>query len=82
MRVGQRDQLARIGGIGEDLLIAGHGGIEDHLANGFTGGTHGVAVKNAAVLERKQSGYGHGVDRLSDTAKSASQGGLSHFKGR
>ena len=32
VRVGQRDDLPAVGGIGEDLLVAGHGGVEHHLA--------------------------------------------------
>ena len=31
------DDLARIGGIGEDLLVPGHGGIEAHLADRMAG---------------------------------------------
>ena len=33
MRIGQRDQLPRVGRIGQDLLVAGHGGVEHHLAD-------------------------------------------------
>ena len=32
-RVRQRDQLPGVGGIGQDLLIAGHAGIEDDFAD-------------------------------------------------
>ena len=33
MRIGQGDNLARIGGVGQDLLVAGHGGVEHHLTH-------------------------------------------------
>ena len=35
VRIGERDDLAGVGGIGEDLLVAGHRGVEDHLADGL-----------------------------------------------
>ena len=31
MRIGQRNQLLTIGGVGQYFLVAGHGGIENHL---------------------------------------------------
>jgi hypothetical protein len=34
VRIGQRHQLARVGRIREDFLIAGHGGVEHHFAGG------------------------------------------------
>ena len=33
LRVGEGHDLPGIGGIGEDLLVAGHRGIENHLAD-------------------------------------------------
>jgi hypothetical protein len=35
-RIREGDDLTAVGGIGDRLLIAGHGGVEDHL----TGGVH------------------------------------------
>ena len=37
MREREGDDLARIGGIGEDLLVAGHRGVEAHLADRVAG---------------------------------------------
>ena len=34
VRIGQRDDLPAVRGIGEDFLIAGHRGVEHHLAHG------------------------------------------------
>ena len=36
MREGEGDDLAREGRVGHDLLIAGHRGVEAHLADGIT----------------------------------------------
>ncbi|EIL99181.1 putative thioesterase [Rhodanobacter thiooxydans LCS2] len=73
VRIGQRDDLACIGRIGEDLLVTGHGRVENHLADGFAGGTNGMAAKDAAVFEGQQGRNRHRGNRLLDTAKSASR---------
>ncbi|MCY1292362.1 hypothetical protein D9M70_415830 [compost metagenome] len=49
VRVGQGDDLLGVGRIGKDFLIAGHGGVEHHFANGMAIGTDGLAAKDAAV---------------------------------
>jgi hypothetical protein len=41
--------LLGIGRIGEDFLIASHGGVENHLSNSLAIGTDGLAAKNAAI---------------------------------
>ena len=51
MGTGQSYQLARVGGICEDLLITGHGGIEHHLADRLPVRTNGLAVEYTAVFE-------------------------------
>ena len=56
MRIGQRDDLTAIGGIGQDFLVTGHGGVEYHLAYCAAGGADSIAVKYGAVGERKDSG--------------------------
>ncbi len=38
LRIGHRDDLAAVAGIGEDLLVAGHRGVEADLAIDFAGG--------------------------------------------
>jgi hypothetical protein len=45
--------LPGVGRIGEDLLIPGHGGIEDDLSQRRPWSPETVAVETAAVLEEK-----------------------------
>jgi hypothetical protein len=49
MGIGQGDDLPRIGWIGENFLIAGQRGIEDHLTDGHAFGADGTATKYRAV---------------------------------
>ena len=49
MGVREGDDLLAIARIGEDFLVAGHGGIEHHLANSGAWGTDRIANKNRAV---------------------------------
>ncbi|MCY1508168.1 hypothetical protein D9M68_424690 [compost metagenome] len=49
VRIGQGDDLLGVGRIGKDFLVAGHGGVEHHFANGMAIGTDGLAAKDAAV---------------------------------
>ena len=44
-----RDDLAAIGWISQDLLIAGHTGIKNDLAGNFTGRTKGAAMEDPAI---------------------------------
>ena len=44
-RVGHRDDLALVGRVGEDLLVAGHAGVEDDLAEAFAGCAEARPVK-------------------------------------
>jgi len=53
MRISERDQLARIGRIGEDFLVARHRGVENHLAGGLPDCTNGAALEHRAVLKCK-----------------------------
>src|SRR5690606_30957251 len=61
MGIGQGDQLARIGRIGHDLLVAGHGGVEHHFAHGQATGAYGFALEHGAVFEDEDCGMGHVV---------------------
>ena len=54
LRVGEGDDLAGVGGVGDDLLVAGHRGVEDELAERLAGGAHRQTLERGAVLERKQ----------------------------
>ena len=50
--VGHGDDLAGVRGIGEDLLVPGHAGVEDHLSQGFTGDpAAGAAFEHGAVRQ-------------------------------
>ena len=48
--VGHGDDLAGVGRIGEDLLVAGHGGVKDYLPPGLTRPGKRAAGKNQAVF--------------------------------
>ena len=63
-RVGHRDDLAAVGGIGEDLLVAGHGGVEADLAVDLSLGAEGLAGVDRAVFQGELGGFAH--DRLSE----------------
>ena len=49
--VRHRHDLTVVARIGKDLLVAGHGGVEDHLADGASGIPEGVAAVHGAVLQ-------------------------------
>ena len=51
MGEGEGDDLARIGGIGHDLLVAGHRGVEADLADRLAFGPESPAPDDAAVGE-------------------------------
>ena len=50
-RVGHADHLAILGGIGQNFLISGHGGVKDDFARGFTGAGKGLAGEDRSVFE-------------------------------
>src|SRR5690606_4428293 len=50
MRISESHHLLGIRGVGENLLIAGHGGIENHLAGGQSFGTNGGTSEQAAIF--------------------------------
>jgi hypothetical protein len=56
MREGKGDDLPGIRRIGQDLLIAGHGGVETHLADRNTGRARALAFDHGAVGENEKSG--------------------------
>ena len=51
LRRGHRENLTAIGGVGEDLLIAGHRGVETDLARDGASRPEGVAEIDRAVFE-------------------------------
>ena len=54
LRHGEGDELPGVGGIGEDLLVAGVAGVEDHLARRLAGGAAGKALEDVARGERER----------------------------
>ena len=55
MREGEGHDLAGIGGVCHDLLIARHGGVETQFSNRSSCGTKAVAVENGSVRKHKAS---------------------------
>ena len=54
MRKGEGDDLAGIGGVGQDLLVAGHRGIEADFADSTAGGAEARPFEDRAVGEHEQ----------------------------
>ena len=55
MRVSESDDLSAVGGVGENFLVASHGGVKYHLTRTNTLCSDGSAAKNCAVSESKDS---------------------------
>jgi hypothetical protein len=60
VRIGQRDELTAVRRVGEDLLIAGDGGVEHDLAHGAGACADGAAVKDRAVGKDQDGSVGCG----------------------
>ena len=56
MREGEGDELPGIGGIGEDLLIAGHRGVEADLADGVAFRAEAKALQHGTVGKHEERG--------------------------
>ena len=56
MREGEGDDLARIGRVGHDFLIAGHRGVEAQFRHGLAGGAKAHAVEQRAVGQCQTGG--------------------------
>ena len=54
--IGQRDDLAAVGGIGEDLLVAGHRRVEHDFADRLARRADRRAPENRPVGKRKNRG--------------------------
>ena len=52
MGIRERDELAVVGRVRQDLLITAHGSVEDHLAQGSTGNADGQSLEDRPVFER------------------------------
>jgi len=57
---GHRDDLAEVGRIGDDFLIAGHGGVEHAFAGDRGVGAEGATAENTAVFEGEDSRFERG----------------------
>jgi hypothetical protein len=58
MGEGEGDDLAGIGGVGQDLLVAGHRGVEADLARGMADRADAAALKAGAVAKDQEGGRG------------------------
>ena len=56
VREREGDDLSRIGRVGEDLLVAGHRGVEAHLADRVAGRAEAEAFEHGAVGEHQEGG--------------------------
>ena len=56
MREGEGDELPGIGGIGEDLLVAGHRGVEADLADGVALRAEAEALQHGAIGKHEERG--------------------------
>ena len=56
MREGEGDELSGIGGIGEDLLIAGHRGVEADLADGVAFRAEAKTLQHGTVGKHEERG--------------------------
>src|SRR5690606_11769499 len=67
MGKGEGDDLASIGGIGEDFLITGHGGVEAHFSGGHACRADAAPLKSRPVAQDEDCGgcgffpTGHGA---------------------
>ena len=50
LRVGHRDDLAAVGGVGDDFLIARHRGVETDFPGGGAGGSEGNSLEGPTVF--------------------------------
>ena len=56
VREGEGDDLPGVGGVGQDLLIAGHRRVEADLADGLAGRADAVTLDRGAVGEHEERG--------------------------
>jgi hypothetical protein len=72
VRESEGDDLRGVGGIGHDLLIAGHRGVEAHFAHCRAFGPETVAPQRRSVGEHEDSRRARGLRRKR-------RGGVGHF---
>ena len=71
LRVGHGDDLPRVGGIGQDFLVARHAGIEDDFADAEGLGTEGGASVDGSVGQGQQGGGAYARTHGTSTPRSA-----------
>src|SRR5262249_60631755 len=76
---GEGDDLPGIGGIGEDLLIAGHRGVEADLADRVPGGAKALSFEHGAVSKDEERGR-FGIDPAVMVRLSTAVAGKSGLK--
>jgi hypothetical protein len=70
VREGEGDDLGHVGGVGEDLLIAAHGGVETDLADRLADRADPIALQDGPVGQGQDAGgpghelIGHGWSLL------------------
>ena len=57
--IGQGDDLAKIGGVVEDFLVAGHGGVENHFTDRLPGYANRAAPEDRTILQREYRCFRH-----------------------
>ena len=57
VRIGERDNLAGVGGVGQNFLVARQSGIENDFAGGVAFGSDGVAAEDRSIRQRQHRGY-------------------------
>ena len=55
MGVSQRHDLATVRGIRQNLLVARHGGVENHFTDSYTRSANGQAAKERAIFQGEDS---------------------------
>jgi len=69
-RIGHRDDLALVGGVGQDFLVTGHGGVETDFAIDGEGRAEREAAPDGAVFEGEKGGiHGAPISRVKREAQ-------------
>ena len=63
VREGEGDDLGHVGGVGQDLLVAGHGGVEADLAHRLADRADADALQDGPVRQRQHAGARRAADR-------------------
>ena len=76
--VGQGNDLTRVGRVGQDFLVTGHRGIEDHLADAAAAGAYAFSSKNRSVGQGKKGGRKVRHDGAPGTRRFSDRNRTSH----